>query len=39
VIELWLENRQLIEVITPDAVEEAISVHNSKRWNEAIQSD
>lgn len=36
VIELWLENRLLIEVMPPDFTPEAIAFHNSKSWNQTI---
>lgn len=36
VIELWIENQFLLELITPDKEKEAIEFHNSQSWARAI---
>ena len=36
VIELWIENQFLVELITPDKQTQAIDFHNSKTWSESL---
>ena len=38
VIELWIENEFLVELITPDKQSQAINFHNSKTWSESINA-
>lgn len=36
VIELWIENEFLVELITPDRQSQAVDFHNSKTWSESL---